>query len=85
MGDTIKETFSKDWQEILGLVTGVTYSFQNVNTADLFLQQVVAQPEAAEIGKRLLPAKSATIIKEATAVWVRSKTSKGIAFYNALL
>jgi len=84
MGDTVKITFSKDWVEIIGLIIGVTYSLQNVNTADLFLQQVAAQPEAAEIGKRLVPSKSATIIKEATNVWVRSKTSEGIAFYNAL-
>ena len=84
MGDTIKETFTGSWKEITGLTTGVTYSFQNVNTADLFLQQVPAQPDAVEIGKRLVPSKSATIIKESTAVWVRSKTSKGIAFYNAL-
>lgn len=84
MGDTIKKTFTKDWEEITGLTTGITYSIQNVNTADLFLQQVVTQPQTVEIGKRLEPSKSATIIKEATAVWVRSKTSKGIVFYNAL-
>jgi len=84
MGDTIKKTFAKGWEEITGLTTGVTYSLQNVNTADLFLQQVPTQPGAAEIGKRLEPSKSATIIKEATAVWVRSKSSKGIAFYNAI-
>ncbi len=84
MGDTIKKTFTKEWEEITGLTNGVTYSFQNVNTADLFLQQVPAQPEAAETGKRLEPSKSATIIKEATAVWVRSKSGGGTAFYNAL-
>jgi len=84
MGDTIKETFSKEWQKIDGLTTGVTYFLQNVNTADLFLQQVPLQPDVAEIGKRLVPSKSATIIKEDTDVWIRSKTSEGIAFYNSL-
>jgi len=84
MGDTIKKTFTKDWEEITGLTIGVSYSLQNVNTADLFIKQVPTQPAAAEIGKRIEPSKSATIIKEASAVWVRSKSSKGIVFYNAL-
>lgn len=84
MGDTIKKTFTKDWEEITGLTEGVTYALQNVNTADLFLQQVVSQPAAAEIGKRVVPSEDAEIIKEATAVWIRSKSSKGIAFYNAI-
>lgn len=84
MGDTIKKTFTKDWEEITGLTIGVTYAFQNVNTADLFLKQVPTQPAAAEIGNRLEPSETAIIVKEATAVWVRSKSSKGIAFYNAL-
>ncbi len=84
MGDTIKINLTKDWVEITGLTLGVTYSLQNVNTADLFLKQVPTQPAAAEIGKRLEPSEAAIIIKEASAVWVRSKTSKGIAFYNAL-
>ena len=84
MGDTVKKTFSNDWEEITGLTIGVTYSLQNVNSADLFLQQVSDQPEAAEIGQRLVPSTSAKIVKEATALWVRSKTSQGIAFYNAL-
>jgi len=83
MGDTIKKTFTKDWEEITGLTTGVSYALQNVNSADLFLQEVPTQPAAAEIGKRLESSKAAIIIKEASAVWIRSKTSKGIAFYNS--
>ena len=85
MGDTIKINYVDDsWTEITGLTEGVTYVLQNVRNIETFLKQVVSQPAVNEEGKVLLPFKSATIIKEATAIWIRSKTGNGTAFYNAL-
>jgi len=85
MGDTIRITYPDNvWTQINGLTIGVTYVLQNVQNIEAFIQQVSAQPEATELGKTLLPFKSATIIKEATAVWIRSKANLGVAFYNAL-
>jgi len=85
MGDTIRIEFTENWTEVTELVAGVSYSFQNVNSADMFIQQAPTQPGDVEIGRRLLPSKSARINKEASPVWVRSKTTKGIAVYNSLL
>lgn len=82
MGDTVFKEFNEDWTEVTGLTLDVSYSFQNVHTADLFLQQAPTQPDDREIGKRLPPSNTALIIKEASAIWVRSKTHKGIAIYN---
>lgn len=84
MGDTVEITFTKDWEEIQALTTGVTYNLQNVNSADLFLLEEPTQPAAVKIGKRLEPSVFIGIIKEASAVWIRSKTSKGIAIYNSI-
>jgi len=85
MGDTVRIEFvESSFTEITGLTTGETYALQNVTNIEAFLQQVPAQPGAKERGKVLLPFKSATIIKEATAVWIRSKAGDGIAFYNEL-
>jgi len=82
MGDTVKEQFTNEWSEITGLTLAASYSFQNVNSEDLFLQQVPNQPGIREIGKRLKPSDTATIVKETSPVWVRSKVARGIAYYN---
>jgi len=85
MGDTIKIIYDDNsWTEITGLTEGVTIVLQNVRNIEALLQQVVSQPDADEEGKVLLPFKSALIIKEVTAVWIRSKVGKGTAFFNAL-
>jgi len=84
MGDTIRITFADNvFTEITGLTLGVTYDLQNIRRNEVILQQVVAQPGVDEEGKILLPFKSATIIKETAAVWIRSRSGTGIAYYNA--
>jgi len=85
MGDTVRITYADDsWTEITGLTAGITYFLQNVQSIEAFIQQVPAQPGAGERGKVILPFKTIQIIKEATAVWIRSKSGGGTAFYNAL-
>lgn len=84
MGDTIKQKLDDDWTEIEPLILGKKYSFQNVNSEDLFLQQVPLKPDAKETGFRLEPSKRARITKETSPVWARSIPKVGLAYYNEL-
>ncbi len=84
MGDTVKITFaSNSFTEITGLITGAIYDLQNIRNIEVIIKQVPSQPGAEEEGKIILPFKAATIIKEATPVWIRAKSGTGTVFYNA--
>ena len=85
MGDTIKLPVTEDWQAIPDLVLGRSYNVQNGIDELMYLAQQSTTPAPTATGFKLLPAKSAILIKEENSVFIRLKAGSGTAYINEIL